>query len=75
MEEFLKKRTFRVKLGSHLSNKGIVKSGISKGSVLGTLLFPIFINDLEAELTCNNLFFADDVKLCHGGSPVIQFRW
>ncbi len=31
-------------------------------------LFLIFINDLEAELTCNNLFFADDdVKLCHGG--------
>ncbi len=63
MEEFLKKITFRVKLGGHLSNKGIVKSGISKGSVLGTLLFLIFINDLEAELTRNNLFFADDVKL------------
>ncbi len=37
VEDFLKNITFRVKLGDHLSNKGIVKSGISKGSVLGPM--------------------------------------
>ncbi len=33
------------------------------------LLILIFINDLENELTCNHLFFADDVKLI---APRIQ---
>ncbi len=61
-EEFLKHRTLRVKLGGHISSEGIVKSGVSQGSALGPLLFLIFINDLTDELTCNHLFFADDLK-------------
>ncbi len=69
VEEFLKNRTFRVKLGGHLSSEGIVKSGVPQGSVLGPLLFLIFINDLENKLTCNHLFFAGDVKLI---APRIQ---
>ncbi len=58
VEDFLKNRTFRAKLGGHL-----LSDGAPQGSVLGSLLFLIFINDLEIELTCNHLFFADDVKL------------
>ncbi len=69
VEAFLKNRTFRVKLGGHLSSEGIVKSSVPQGSVLGPLLFLIFINDLENELTCNHLFVADDVKLI---APRIQ---
>ncbi len=37
--------------------------------MLGLLLFLIFINDLADELTCNHLFFADDVKLI---APISQ---
>ncbi len=54
---------FRVKLGDHHSSVCAVKSGVPQGSVLGPLFFLIFINDLADELTCNHLFFADDVKL------------
>ncbi len=58
VEEFLKIRTFRVKLGSHLSSEGV-----PKGSVIGPLLFLIVKNHLADELTCNHLFFTGYVKL------------
>ncbi len=31
VEEFLNNRTFRVKLGGHLSSEGVVKSGVPQG--------------------------------------------
>ncbi len=56
VEELLKNRVFRVKLGGHFSSEGIVKSGVLQGPVLGPLLFLIFLNDLETYLTCNHLY-------------------
>ncbi len=73
-EEFLKNMTFRVQLGGHLSSEGTVKSGVPQDTVLGPLLFLIFINDLENELTCNHLFFADDVKLIAPRSQQHELR-
>ncbi len=40
VKEFLKNTTFRVKLTGHLSSYGIVKSGVSQGSVLGPSSVP-----------------------------------
>ena len=62
-ENYLHNRKERVVLNGSFSDYSIIESGVPQGSVLGPLLFLIYINDLERNIKSNIKFFADDTML------------
>ena len=62
-QNYLNNRKQRVVLNGSYSSYKTVESGVPQGSVLGPLLFLIYINDLERDVKSNIKFFADDTML------------
>ena len=63
---FLEGRSQQVRIGSKLSREAPLRSGVPQGSVLGPLLFLVFISDLESSLESrivDVLKYVDDSKL------------
>ena len=63
LSNFLTNRKQRVFLNGKTSSWADVNAGVPQGSMLGPLLFLIYINDLADGLSSNAKLFADDISL------------
>ena len=59
-KSYLSHRNFRVKVNKTLSDDGEITCGVPQGSILGPLLFLLYVNDMPQALSCDLLLYADD---------------
>ena len=63
IESWLSDRRQKVSVEGELSEWAQVKSGVPQGSVLGPLLFLVYINDIDEDILSKFGKFADDSKV------------
>lgn len=73
LTNYLHKRTQYVKIENTLSSPCYVEHGVPQGTVLGPLLFLVYINDLcELAINGNIVSYADDTALIFSGDTWID---
>ncbi len=60
---YLTGRKQRVTIDGQSSDWSEIKAGVPQGSVLGPLLFLIYINDITTDLQSSSFLYADDTSL------------
>ena len=64
-KSYLTNRSQKVATKEALSELDDLKAGVPQGSVLGPLLFVVFINDIADDMLGLSRLFADDTSIGH----------
>ena len=71
-KSYLSNRLFRVNLGNCYSDPSNITCGVPQGSILGPLLFLIYVNDIPQVVKSNMFLYPDDSCLIFQGKDVIE---
>lgn len=73
---YLDQRSQKTKVGEVFSSSMFNNLGVPQGSVLGPLLFILYINDFGGVLEhCSCKFFADDTSIYISGKNITEILW
>ena len=73
-KSYLSNRLFRVNLENCYSDPSNITCGVPQGSILGPLLFLIYVNDMPQAVKSNLFLYADDSCLVFQGKDVIEIE-
>ena len=73
-ESYLTDRKQTVVVSGQMSDAGLITSGVPQGSVLGPLLFILYINDLPLHVTSPIDIFADDTTITAYGKTHLEIN-
>ena len=62
-QSYLSNRKFMVNLENSFSEVSSISCGVPQGSILGPLLFLIYVNDMPMAVKCDLFLYADDTCL------------
>ena len=73
-KDYLYNRKQCVKIANHVSETKSITSGVPQGSVLGPLLFLIYINDIADSLSSICNLYADDTSLMFSSADLLHLQ-
>ena len=62
-QSYLSNRKFMVNLDNSFSEVSSISCGVPQGSILGPLLFLVYVNDMSMAVKCDLFLYADDTCL------------
>ena len=71
-QSYLSERTQCVIMNNMTSKLLPLTYGVPQGSILGSIFFSIYINEISEILSCNVILYADDTVILHDDVSVLQ---
>ena len=70
VKSYLTNSCFTVNVGKDFSSLGKLSCGVPQGSILGPLLFLLYVNDMPQAVNSDILLYADDACLIYTGKDI-----
>ena len=76
-KSYLSSRSFRINLRNNCFRHASISCGVPQGSILGTLLFLIYVNNMSQAVKCNLFLYAHESCLACQNKDIneIQKEW